>query len=232
MFLSMLRAFSSIKLFVSFLCVMAFTAPVNAEIDLLSLPEDQQEAFKNLSPSQQQALMKKYAPSSTMNSINNEVKQEVIAGPLNIRLDRSNAALGEKAKGKIGDEELTDEEILELSEEEEKLRADFLKDLNLHKSLDVADLNEKQVDTSVSSQIQPFGYDLFLGLPSMFAPLSNAPMPSDYVVGPGDVLNVHIYGVENEAFELQIDRDGNIQIPKVGPLQVSGLSFIRSIQTG
>lgn len=95
------------------------------------------------------------------------------------------------------------------------------------KATDEADLKEQQVTTKVEA-VKPFGYDLFAGSPSTFAPLANAPVPADYIVGPGDTLNVQVYGAENSAYALQLDREGNIQLPKVGPVQLSGLSFSKA----
>jgi polysaccharide export outer membrane protein len=73
--------------------------------------------------------------------------------------------------------------------------------------------------------LKPFGYDLFEGVPSTFAPVSDIQVPIDYVVGPGDTMEVQIYGNENSSFELTVERDGRINIPKLGPVMVSGLSF-------
>jgi hypothetical protein len=44
--------------------------------------------------------------------------------------------------------------------------------------------------------LKPFGYDLFEGVPSTFAPVSDIQVPMDYLVGPGDTLNVQLYGNE------------------------------------
>ena len=44
--------------------------------------------------------------------------------------------------------------------------------------------------------LKPFGYDLFKGLPSTFAPVSDIQVPIDYVVGPGDTLEIQLYGNE------------------------------------
>ena len=39
-----------------------------------------------------------------------------------------------------------------------------------------------------------FGYDLFEGSPSTFAPIDNVPVTADYVVGPGDELLIRAWG--------------------------------------
>jgi polysaccharide biosynthesis/export protein len=73
--------------------------------------------------------------------------------------------------------------------------------------------------------LKPFGYDLFEGVPSTFAPVSDIQVPIDYVIGPGDTFDIQLYGNETSNYELTVERDGRINFPKLGPLQVSGLSF-------
>ena len=51
--------------------------------------------------------------------------------------------------------------------------------------------------------LKPFGYDLFEGIPSTFAPVSDIQVPVDYIVGPGDTLVVQLYG--NEPSNLRTD---------------------------
>jgi polysaccharide export outer membrane protein len=78
--------------------------------------------------------------------------------------------------------------------------------------------------------LKPFGYDLFEGAPSTFAPVSDIQVPMDYLVGPGDTLNVQLYGNEPASYELTVGRDGRINFPKLGPIMVSGMSFDRARQ--
>jgi polysaccharide biosynthesis/export protein len=73
--------------------------------------------------------------------------------------------------------------------------------------------------------LQPFGYDLFWGEMSTFAPVLNVPVPSDYVVGPGDQLEVQLYGNTNRSFALNVGRDGIINLPQLGPISVGGQLF-------
>jgi polysaccharide biosynthesis/export protein len=76
--------------------------------------------------------------------------------------------------------------------------------------------------------LKPFGYDLFEGVPSTFAPVSDIQVPVDYVVGPGDTMNVQLYGNEPATYTLTVGRDGRINFPKLGPIMVSGMSFDRA----
>jgi protein involved in polysaccharide export with SLBB domain len=73
--------------------------------------------------------------------------------------------------------------------------------------------------------LKPFGYDLFEGVPSTFAPVSDIQVPVDYIVGPGDSLDIQLYGNEPANYELTVQRDGRINFPKLGPIMVSGMSF-------
>jgi protein involved in polysaccharide export with SLBB domain len=73
--------------------------------------------------------------------------------------------------------------------------------------------------------LKPFGYDLFEGVPSTFAPVSDIQVPVDYIVGPGDTLDIQLYGNQPATYELTVGRDGRINFPKLGPIMVSGMSF-------
>ncbi|MDI9244987.1 SLBB domain-containing protein [Marinobacter sp. CHS3-4] len=73
--------------------------------------------------------------------------------------------------------------------------------------------------------LRPFGYDLFAGSPTTFAPVTEIPIPNNYTLGPGDVLRVQLWGKENQQLELPISRDGTISFPQSGPQTVAGLSF-------
>jgi len=73
--------------------------------------------------------------------------------------------------------------------------------------------------------LKPFGYDLFKGLPSTFAPVSDIQVPVDYVVGPGDTLEIQLFGNEPALYELTVQRDGRINFPKLGPIMVSSMNF-------
>jgi polysaccharide export outer membrane protein len=78
---------------------------------------------------------------------------------------------------------------------------------------------------SQKNELKRFGYEMFAGEPTTFAPVSDVPVPSDYKIGPGDVLKVQLYGKENQEYSLTIGRDGSVQFPELGPIQLSGMSF-------
>ncbi|MCF8054954.1 MAG: SLBB domain-containing protein [Deltaproteobacteria bacterium] len=58
-----------------------------------------------------------------------------------------------------------------------------------------------------------------------FAPPSNVPVSTDYVIGPDDSIVLMLSGRINERYNLVVSRDGSIYIPRLGVVQVAGLKF-------
>ena len=71
--------------------------------------------------------------------------------------------------------------------------------------------------------LKPFGYDLFAGTPSTFAPVTDVPVPAEYVVGPGDRFEVQLTGNTKGKHSLLVNRDGRVMFPELGPIPVAGL---------
>ncbi|MEE4184208.1 MAG: SLBB domain-containing protein [Gammaproteobacteria bacterium] len=74
-------------------------------------------------------------------------------------------------------------------------------------------------------RLEPFGYSLFEGAPTTFAPATDIPVPNEYRLGPGDTIEVQLFGKENRQIGLIVNRDGTINFPNIGPLNVMGLNF-------
>lgn len=73
--------------------------------------------------------------------------------------------------------------------------------------------------------LKPFGYDLFAGVTSTFAPATDVPVPSEYVVGPGDNIEVQLVGNSKGRYSLVVGRNGRLNFPELGPIAVSGMRF-------
>jgi protein involved in polysaccharide export with SLBB domain len=82
-----------------------------------------------------------------------------------------------------------------------------------------------KVDSTISTDIKQFGYDLFRMPPSTFAPASDVPVGPAYVIGPGDGIIITVWGKIEGRWTVVVDRDGNISLPKMGVIGVTGLTF-------
>ena len=82
---------------------------------------------------------------------------------------------------------------------------------------------------NVKSRLHQFGYDFFDTQATSFAPVPDAPVGPDYVIGPLDSLSIHIWNVPeqslNRSYIVPVERDGTIMIPQIGMLPVGGLTF-------
>ncbi|WP_371833097.1 SLBB domain-containing protein [Limnohabitans sp.] len=76
------------------------------------------------------------------------------------------------------------------------------------------------VQQSTGRLLPIFGARLFEG--KRFNSLANVPVPSAYVVGPGDDIDLKVWGAVDMALRLTVDRNGQIMIPKIGPVTVAG----------
>jgi len=73
--------------------------------------------------------------------------------------------------------------------------------------------------------LRRFGYDLFAGVPSTFAPATDIPIDVDYVMGPGDTVKIQLFGKEHADYSLVVSREGRLHFPGLGPVPVAGLTF-------
>ncbi len=81
------------------------------------------------------------------------------------------------------------------------------------------------VAQSVGHILPMYGFSLFQNAPTTFAPVDNVPVTPDYVVGPGDELIVHVWGQVEANQSLTVDRNGLINLPKIGSISVAGVSY-------
>jgi hypothetical protein len=78
---------------------------------------------------------------------------------------------------------------------------------------------------SISTDLKHFGLDLFQQGRTGFQPTIRLPVGPDYVLGPGDELRITVWGKVEGAWNIEIERDGTVRLPKAGIVAVGGLSF-------
>ena len=80
-------------------------------------------------------------------------------------------------------------------------------------------------NTTLSPKPQQYGYAFFQGLSGSNSAYVNTPTNPDYILGPGDALLIRVWGKIEEQFSVTIDTNGQIYIPKVGVINVAGVSY-------
>jgi len=73
--------------------------------------------------------------------------------------------------------------------------------------------------------LKQFGYSFFYQPPASFLPVQAVPVGPDYIIGPGDTVKIIVWGSVQGEYNLPVDRNGQVDIPKVGVIHVSGLTY-------
>jgi protein involved in polysaccharide export with SLBB domain len=84
---------------------------------------------------------------------------------------------------------------------------------------------EQMVADSAGRALPLFGQSLFVQPPSTFAPMDQLQVPSDYIIGPGDELQIRVWGQVEADLRVIVDRSGQIYIPQVGQISVAGIHY-------
>ncbi|MDF1555812.1 MAG: SLBB domain-containing protein [Deferrisomatales bacterium] len=74
-------------------------------------------------------------------------------------------------------------------------------------------------------ELQLYGQGQFGTPPGAFTPATPMAPPESYVVGPGDVFQLNLWGPVEDEHTLVVDADGRALVPKIGPVPVGGLTY-------
>ncbi len=81
------------------------------------------------------------------------------------------------------------------------------------------------VAAATGKMLPIFGSALFVDVPTTFAPLDRGPVPPEYVLGPGDEVQVRAWGGITLNVRAPLDRNGNLFLPGIGVVRLAGLRF-------
>ncbi len=118
------------------------------------------------------------------------------------------------------------EGLEKLKEKERGLEAVSPEEAPLPKEED-AEISKPKISKAFPGDLPIFGQQLFSAGPASFTPPSNMPVSTDYIIGPDDNIVVQLWGRVNEQYALTVQRDGSIQLPQIGAIQVAGLTYKR-----
>ncbi len=99
----------------------------------------------------------------------------------------------------------------------------------LHKAAPMNLMAMRDLYTQVpdqNSSLKRFGADVFLtrGMQAKQTPL-DLPVGPDYVLGPGDSININLFGGLAQQFTRVVDREGRVVLPEAGPIVIAGFSL-------
>lgn len=80
------------------------------------------------------------------------------------------------------------------------------------------------VRTATGKLLPLYGMELFQR-PDGYRPDASQPAPGDYVLGPGDELQLQVWGAIEFTGVFTIDRNGQIALPRVGTITLAGVSL-------
>ncbi len=68
-----------------------------------------------------------------------------------------------------------------------------------------------------------FGYDIFDQIPESFKPSEFGPVNDGYIINPQDQIRLIAWGATEFQYELEVDKEGRIFVPKVGQFTIANM---------
>jgi len=99
-------------------------------------------------------------------------------------------------------------DLQNLLNEIKSAKLDFLRDK-------ISTIKEKPEE-----ELEPFGFSFFNDSIQTSMDRGMTSIPSNYKIGPGDYFEVQLFGQENAGYSIMIGRNGMIQFPGIGPINV------------
>jgi protein involved in polysaccharide export with SLBB domain len=101
------------------------------------------------------------------------------------------------------------------------------KQLRTNNSIDSLDTDVYDKMGRTKPLINPliFGSELYTGVAPSFEPNLNLATPVNYILGPGDQLDISVYGIQIYDGQFAVNTEGNIAVPNVGVIKIAGLTI-------
>ncbi|MDC0464309.1 SLBB domain-containing protein [Pseudomonadales bacterium] len=79
--------------------------------------------------------------------------------------------------------------------------------------------------TASDNVLPRFGAKLFSSDLAVYTPSDKSLAPTGYLLGPGDVLSVQVFGKDAFGALAEVDRSGQITLPRIGSIAMAGFTF-------
>ena len=89
----------------------------------------------------------------------------------------------------------------------------------------VQEILEDSPQEDIIESLNYFGYDIFLNNPFANKEYLVGNIDEGYILAPGDVLRIYVFGDNTYQSEVKIDLNGNILLPDIGMFFASGYTF-------
>ncbi len=135
-------------------------------------------------------------------------------------------------KEKVDESSMSEAQLKRYRREQKEEYMDEMEDL-LPDSLSEWELSADEMEMTKKkkkNEKEVFGRNIFNNSKLSFEPNMNIATPQDYRLGPGDAVYVDVWGASQERFEDTVSPDGTINIEKVGPINVDGLTVAQANQ--
>ncbi len=83
---------------------------------------------------------------------------------------------------------------------------------------------QQYVVATTGQELAHFGTELVKDGDQTFSPPATAAIPGDYLIGPGDEIFLRTWGSLDADLRLTVDRAGQVAIPKIGTVTLTGVS--------
>lgn len=84
--------------------------------------------------------------------------------------------------------------------------------------------DEISLENELNQYSAIYGQSFFTNSIPNFGPNPDVATPKDYVIGPKDRINIEVYGAAQQSYELDVNNEGKVIIPRLGPIQVGGFT--------
>ena len=90
---------------------------------------------------------------------------------------------------------------------------------------EIQEILEDSIQEDIIESLSYFGYDIFLNNPFANKEYLVGNIDEGYILAPGDVLRIYVFGDNTYQSEVTIDLNGNILLPDIGMFFASGYTF-------